>query len=52
MNLLQAAYCLVAVGGFLVVAVTDPAMALFAIVGLAVIFGAYVGLEWIFGSRK
>ena len=52
MNLLQAAYCLVVVGGFLVVVVTDPAMAVFAIVGLAAIFGAYVCLEWIFGPRK
>ena len=52
MNLLQIAYCLVVVGAFLVVAVTDPAMAFSAVAGLAVIFGAYVALEKIFGDKK
>ena len=52
MNLLQIAYCLVVVGAFLVVAVTDPAMAFSAVAGLAVIFGAYVALEKLFGSNK
>lgn len=51
MNLLQIAYCLVVVGGFLVVAATDPKMALSAVFGLAAIFGAYVVLEKIFGGR-
>ena len=52
LNLLQIAYCLVVVGAFIVVAVTDPAMAFAAIAGFAAIFGAYVALEKLFGSNK
>lgn len=52
MNFLQIAYCLVVVGAFIVVAVTDPAMAFAAIAGFAAIFGAYVALEKLFGSNK
>ena len=52
MNLLQIAYCLVMVGAFIVVAVTDPAMAFAAIAGFAAIFGTYVALEKIFGDKK
>ena len=52
LRLLQIVYCLMVVGAFLVVAVTDPKMALAAVVGLAVIFGAYVALEKIFGDKK
>jgi len=52
LNLLQIAYCLVAVGGFLVVAVTDPAMALADVAGLTVIFGAYVALEILLGDKR
>ena len=51
MNLLQSAYCLVVVGAFLVVAFTDPNMALAAIVGLGVIFAAYIVLENLFGGK-
>ena len=52
MRLLQIAYCLVVVGAFLVVAVTDSKMALAVVFGLAAIFGAYVALEKLFGSNK
>ena len=52
MGILQIAYCLVVVGAFFVVAVTDPAMALAAVAGLAVIFGAYVALERLFGDKR
>ena len=51
MNFLHAAYCLVVVGAFLVVAFTDPNMALAAIVGLGVIFAAYIVLENLFGGK-
>lgn len=52
MNLLQAAYCLVVVGVLIVMAIADPVTAIYVVAGFALIFGAYVGLEWIFGSRK
>ena len=52
LRLLQIAYCLVVVGAFLVVAVTDPKMALAAVFGIAAIFGTYVALEKIFGDKK
>ena len=52
MRLLQIAYCLVVVGAFLVVAVTDPKMAIAAVFGIAAIFGTYVALEKIFGDKK
>jgi len=52
LNLLQIAYCLVVVGAFLVVAVTDPATTLAAVSGLAVIFGAYVALEILLGDKR
>jgi len=52
LNPLQAAYCLMVVGAFIVIAIADPATALCVVVGLAVIFGAYVGLEWMFGGNR
>ena len=52
MSLLQIAYCLMVVGAFLVVAVTDPKIALAAVFGVAAIFGTYVALEKIFGDKK